>query len=105
MRICLGIAEAFVVAKFMAYIRVIEPHEAGDDLRAVYEEMRARPMPDVYRAPHGGPAGIIRAHSLDPQLMRVTFAASGSYRMHGALTWAEQELIAATASRSNGCHY
>jgi hypothetical protein len=89
----------------MAFIRVIEPLEAGDELRAAYEEMRARPMPDVYRAPHGGPAGIIRAHSLDPQLLRITFGASASYRMHGALTWAETELIAASASRSNGCYY
>jgi hypothetical protein len=89
----------------MAFIRVIEPHEAGPDLRAVYQEMSARPIPDVYRAPHGGPAGIIRAHSLDAELMRVTFGASGAYRAHGALTWAEQELIAAAASRSNGCYY
>lgn len=62
-------------------------------------------MPDVYRAPHGGPAGIIRAHSVDPELMQVTFRASGSYRAHGALTWAEQELIAAAASQRNGCFY
>ena len=89
----------------MAFIRIIEAHEAGDDLRAVYEGMKARPMPDVYRAPHGGPAGIIRAHSLDPKLMGITFAASGASRLHGALTWAEQELIAASASQSNGCFY
>lgn len=89
----------------MAFIRIIELQEAGEDLRAIYQEMGTRPMPDVYRAPHGGPAGIIRAHSLDPELMRVTFGASGAYRMQGALTWAEQELIAAAASKSNGCFY
>lgn len=89
----------------MAFIRIIELDEAGDELRAAYEGMKNRPMPDVYRAPHGGPAGIIRAHSLDPHLMKVTFAASGISRVHGALTWAEQELIAATASQRNGCFY
>lgn len=89
----------------MAYIRIIEPHEAGDDLRMVYRAMSARPLPDAYRAPHGGPPGIIRAHSLDAELMRITFEASSSYRTHKALTWAEQELVAAAASQSNGCFY
>lgn len=92
-------------AQCMAFIRVIELREAGPELLAVYQQMSSRPIPDAYRAPHGGPAGIIRAHSLDPELMRITFAASGSYRAHGALSWAEQELIAASASRSNGCYY
>jgi len=89
----------------MAFIRVIDLHEADDALRAVYQNMASRPMPDVYRAPHGGPAGIIRAHSLDPELMQITFGASASYRTIGALSWADQELIAAAASRSNGCFY
>ena len=89
----------------MAFIRIIEPAEAGEQLRAVYQAMSARPMPDVYRAPHGGPPGIIRAHSLDPELMQVTFRASGSYRVLEALSWAEQELIAAAASQRNGCFY
>lgn len=89
----------------MTFIRIIDLHEADDALRAVYTNMASRPMPDVYRAPHGGPAGIIRAHSLDPELMAMTFAASASYRTIGALAWPEQELIAAAASRSNGCFY
>lgn len=89
----------------MAFIRVIGLEEAGNDLRATYHAMMSRPIPDVYRAPHGGPAGIIRAHSLDPELMRVSFAASGAYRMLTALTWPEQELIAAAASQTNGCFY
>jgi len=89
----------------MAFIRLIEPNEAGPDLQAVYQQMSGRAIPDVYRAPHGGPPGIVRAHSLDAELMRVTFAANGSYRTHGALSWAEQELIAASASHSNGCFY
>lgn len=89
----------------MAFIRVIDHHEADGALRVAYENMAARPMPDVYRAPHGGPAGIIRAHSLDPELMGITFGASGAYRTIGALSWPDQELIAAAASRSNGCFY
>lgn len=89
----------------MSYIRMIGFADAGERLRKVYEAMASRPMPDCYRAPHGGPAGIIRAHSLDPELMGVTFAASSSYFAHEALTWAERELLAASASRTNGCFY
>jgi hypothetical protein len=89
----------------MAFLRVIELHEAGPDLRAAYQQMTTRPLPAVYRAAHGGPAGIMRAHSLDSELLRTTFASTAAYRTHGALSWAEQELIAATASRSNGCFY
>jgi hypothetical protein len=89
----------------MAHIRIVELHEAGDDLIAAYAAMTSRPMPDVYRPAHGGPAGIIRAHSLDPELLAISFAAGATPRMIGALSWAEQELIAAAASRSNGCFY
>jgi alkylhydroperoxidase family enzyme len=89
----------------MAHIRIIEAHEAEGELREVYEAVKTRPMPAVYRAPHGGPAGIHRAHSLDPQLMKITFAATGTMHAGEGLSWAERELIAATASRTNQCFY
>ncbi|HMY14713.1 MAG TPA: hypothetical protein PKA58_00220 [Polyangium sp.] len=89
----------------MPYIRMIGFEDAGERLRGAYEAMAKRPIPDCYRAPHGGPAGIIRAHSIDPELMGISFGASGSYWTYDALTWAERELIAASASRSNGCFY
>jgi alkylhydroperoxidase family enzyme len=89
----------------MAHIRIIEPHEAEGALREAYEAMKTRPLPSVYRAPHGGPAGIQRAHSLDVELMQVTFAATGTMHAGAGLSWADRELIAARASRVNQCFY
>lgn len=89
----------------MAHIRIIEAHEAEGELRETYEAVKTRPMPSVYRAPHGGPAGIHRAHSLDVALMKVTFTATGTMHAGEGLSWAERELIAATASRVNQCFY
>lgn len=89
----------------MAYIQIIEAEAAEGELHEVYASMAKRPMPVAYRPPHGGPAGIQRAHSLDAKLMRVVFATSASQHQGQALSWAERELIAATASRANQCVY
>jgi len=89
----------------MAHIQIIEAEAAGGELREVYASMAKRPMPAAYRPPHGGPAGIQRAHSLDAKLMAVVFATSGSQHQGPALSWAERELIAASASRANQCLY
>jgi alkylhydroperoxidase family enzyme len=67
--------------------------------------MKARPLPAVYRPSHGGPAGIHRAHSLDPELLAVTFATTGTMHEGAEITAAERELIAAAASRTNQCLY
>jgi hypothetical protein len=46
----------------MAHLRIIEPAEATGALAEIYDRMRGRPMPPVYRPAHGGIAGIVRAH-------------------------------------------
>jgi alkylhydroperoxidase family enzyme len=89
----------------MAYIQLIDIPEAQGELLAAYQAMAARPMPPVYRTPHGGAAGIIRAHSLDPRLMEVAFGTSGTTHGGQELTWADRELIASVASRINQCLY
>ncbi|MFO0757922.1 MAG: hypothetical protein U0359_15605 [Byssovorax sp.] len=89
----------------MAWIRTIDLHEAEGELLAVYKEAAARPLPPAYKTPHGGAAGIRRAHSVDPGLMRVAFAMSGSTHAGDALTWAERELVAASATRVAQCFY
>lgn len=89
----------------MAHIRLLSAHEADADLRAVYDAFKTRPLPAAYTPPHGGPAGIVRAHSLDPQLLRITFAASGTFHAGDGLSWADRELLAAAASRANQCLY
>jgi alkylhydroperoxidase family enzyme len=88
----------------MAWLETIPHREATGDLAETYAAMAARPIPDVYRAPHGDAPGIIRAHSLDPELMRRTFAISGALH-RTALDWADRELIASVTSRTNQCFY
>lgn len=74
-------------------------------LREVYDRMRERPMPAVYRPAHGGAPGIIQAHSLDPALIPKVFGTSTTLNGAGPLTWPERELINATTSRLNQCFY
>lgn len=78
--------------------------QATGMLADAYAAMDERPMPSVYQAPHGEVAGIIRAHSLDPELLRRTFSVSGALAICG-LPWADRELLASTASRTNQCFY
>ena len=89
----------------MAYIQLIDIPDARGELLAAYQAMAARPMPAPYRTPHGGPAGIIRAHSLEPRLLEVVFGTSGTTHAGEELTWADRELLAAVASRVNQCLY
>jgi alkylhydroperoxidase family enzyme len=88
----------------VAYLRVIGKQQADDDLLAAYAAMAARPMPSVYRPDHGDAPGIIRAHSLDPELLRRTFAVSGALN-NDALGWQSRELVNSVTARENECFY
>ena len=88
----------------VAYLRMISRQEADGDLLAAYRAMAARPMPSVYQPGHGDAPGIIRAHSLDPELLRRTFAVSGALS-NDALPWRTRELINTVTSRENECFY
>ena len=74
-------------------------------LREIYDRMRQRPMPPAYRPTHGGPPGIIEAHSLDPELIPLVFGVSTTLNGAGPLRWPERELVNATTSRLNQCFY
>ncbi len=88
----------------MAWLRTVSRSEADGSLAEVYAAMAARPVPDAYRPPHDDAPGIIRAHSLDAELLGRTFAVSGA--LHGmALDWAERELLSSVTSRTNQCFY
>ncbi len=89
----------------MAWIETIDRDRADGELLAALTAMAARPMPPVYRPPHGGTPMIVRSHSLEPSLMKVAFAVSGTLHAPGGLAWAERELIASVASRTNQCLY
>lgn len=75
------------------------------ELRDIYDRMRERPMPPAYRPAHGGIAGIIEAHSLDPALIPKVFGASTTLNGAGPLSSIERELINALTSRLNQCLY
>jgi alkylhydroperoxidase family enzyme len=86
------------------YLRIIGRHEAAGDLLDAYLAMADRPMPSVYQPDHGDAPGIIRAHSLDAELLRRTFAVSGSLS-NDALPWHSRELVNSVTSRENECFY
>ena len=88
----------------MAWVQTIDVAEAQGELLDTYRTMMARPLPAAYRPPHGGAPGIIRAHSLDPSLMKAVFGASGALHK-GPLSSADYELIAAVTSRMGQCLY
>jgi hypothetical protein len=88
----------------MAWLATIPQREAVGELAEAYAAMAARPIPEAYRAPHDDAPGIIRAHSLDAELMRRTFAVSG-WLHRSALGWADRELISSVTSRTNQCFY
>ncbi len=88
----------------MAWLATIPRREAVGQLAQTYAAMADRPIPDVYRPPHDDAPGIIRAHSLDAELLRRTFAVSGSLHQ-SVLDWADRELISSVTSRTNECFY
>lgn len=79
--------------------------ESTGALRETYDRMLQRPLPPVYRPAHGGPAGIIQAHSLEPALIPKVFGTSTTLNGAGPLAWADRELINAITSRVNQCFY
>lgn len=88
----------------MAWLATVSRSDADASLAAAYAAMDDRPMPPVYRPPHGDAPGIIRAHSLDPELLRRTFAVSGALA-RSPLPWPDRELLASVTSRTNQCFY
>ena len=89
----------------MAWIEVIAARDAAGELAETYRAMAARKIPEVYRPTHGDAPGIVCAHSLDPALMRVTFALSGALHDNATLSWPQRELINAFTSSVNQCFY
>lgn len=84
---------------------IIDPAASTGALREIYDRMLARPLPPVYRPPHGGAPGIVQAHSLDPQLIPRVFGCSSTLNGAGPLAWPERELVNTVTSRLNQCLY
>lgn len=88
----------------MAWLETISRAQATGLLAGAYAAMDNRPMPPVYLPPHDDAPGIIRAHSLDAELLGRTFSVSGALATT-SLPWPDRELLASTASRTNQCFY
>jgi hypothetical protein len=78
--------------------------QATGALADIYGAMDSIPMPPAYQTPHDDVAGIIRAHSLDPELLQRTFGATATL-WTTSLPWPERELLASVTSRTNQCFY
>jgi hypothetical protein len=101
----LGANTGRVFNRVMAFLPLTGYHQSTGALREVYERMKQRPMPPVYIPAHGDAAGIIRAHSPDPELLGRVFRLSGAMAVDGSLTWPQRELVNAVTSRLNQCFY
>jgi hypothetical protein len=86
-------------------LAIIDYAASTGALREVYDRMRERTLPAVYRPPHDGVPGIMAAHSLDPGLIPRVFATLGSLNGAGPLTWPERELVSSLGSRLDQCFY
>src|SRR5947209_2501181 len=98
----------------MTWIRTIPPAEADEELRKALEE-QASLYPPEYRIPvdsaataedRAQGAGIVNSHSLIPGALRHAFSTYGVLMSPNLpLTRRQHELIAATVSALNRCHY
>ena len=84
---------------------VIDYAASRGELRDIYDRMRERPLPDVYRPKHGGAPSVITAHSLDHALIPLVFGCSSTLNGAGPLAWPERELVNALTSRLDQCFY
>jgi hypothetical protein len=97
----------------MAWIKTIPYDRAGDELRQVYDAVRALypaeyggpPVPSLVR-PDGSTESIVAAHSLIPEAMRhLMTGLAVLLRPELPLTRRQQEMIAAVVSVENSCFY
>jgi hypothetical protein len=97
----------------MTWIKTVPYDQAGEDLRRVYDAVRALypaeyggpPVPSLIRA-DGGSDSIVAAHSLIPDAMHHMMAGLAVLlRPDLGLTRRQQEMIAAVVSVENSCFY
>src|SRR5262245_28506188 len=67
---------------------------------------RGSARPAVYETASGEVPNIIRAHSLDPTGLELTFSLSAAIHWGPlSLPWAEREMLNTVTSAANGCFY
>jgi hypothetical protein len=82
----------------MAFIQTIPPNQATDETRAVYQYM-AQVMG------HERVAKIVQIFSLRPESMRRMVRQWELAMWQGSAPRPSREMVAATVSRFNNCHY
>ena len=96
----------------MTWIKTIPYDKADDELRGMYESIRAlypieygSPVPSLLK-PDGTTDSIVTAHSLIPEAMRHMMSGLGVLsRPELGLTRRQQEMIASVVSVENCCFY
>jgi hypothetical protein len=96
----------------MTWIKTVPYDQADDDLRRVYESVRAL-YPGEYETPvlsltkpDGTADSIVAAHSLIPEAMRHMMSGLAVLlRPDLGLTRRQQEMIASVVSVKNSCFY
>ncbi len=99
----------------MTWIRTVPPSEADDALKRAHAAQRAL-YPPEYAVPvegaetaeerERGGAGIVNSHSLIPEALYHAFATYGTLLSPELpLSRQQHEMIAATVSALNRCHY
>ena len=96
----------------MTWIKTVPYDQADDDLRRIYESLRAlypieyaTQVPSLVK-PDGTADSIVAAHSLIPEAMRHMMAGLAVVlRPELGLTRRQQEMIASVVSVKNSCFY
>ena len=90
------------------WLQMIGIAQAEGQLKGLYEKMRSHPgaRPAVYDSPSGDAANIVKAHSLDPEGLRLTFSCSSAIHWSSySLPWEKREMINTVTSGANKCYY
>jgi hypothetical protein len=88
------------------WIKMIGIDEADGPLKEFYMEMKGGWRPAVYAPPTGDAANIVKAHSLDPEGMRLAFAMSRTIQWsEKSLPWVTREMLNTVTSNANNCFY
>ena len=90
------------------WIQMLGKAQAEGQLKELYEAMSAHTgaRPSVYDSPSGDAANIVKAHSLDPEGLRLTFSCSSAIHWSPySLPWEKREMINTVTSGANNCYY
>lgn len=81
----------------MAWIKVIQEHEADGELKKLYDQLTE---------PWGGVDNILKIHSLNPASLRAHVELYKTLmRGKSGLSRVRREMIALVVSAANHCHY